>query len=172
MRTKNKRNLTDKEIIRLLREHNDVLRKHRVKKIGLFGSYIRGGQKRRSDIDFLVEFDMSTFDMDFTGYFDNFMDLQFALKKMLGRKIDLLTEGSISPYIKPYIISVLFLGRYIERPLRKIKSLRALLLLYLRFVTPNKSVNTQYPSYLRNGLRLTSTLKTNKITKILKRIDG
>jgi predicted nucleotidyltransferase len=35
--------------------------------------------------------------------FDNFMDLVFALEKYLRRKVDLVTEGNLSPYIRPYV---------------------------------------------------------------------
>ncbi|MBL7073721.1 nucleotidyltransferase family protein [candidate division KSB1 bacterium] len=101
MKTKN---LTDKEIFKILKEHSDVLKRYRVKKIGLFGSYVRGEQKKQSDIDFLVEFDRTAFDVNFTGYFDNFMELVFHLEDLFGRKVELITESSLSPYIKPHII--------------------------------------------------------------------
>jgi predicted nucleotidyltransferase len=105
--------LTAEEIIKALTKHNDILKKYKVKKIGLFGSYVRGEHKRRSDIDFLVAFDMYAFDRNFKGYSDNFMNLQCALEKLLRRKIDLLTENSISPYIKPYIMKEV---QYVETP--------------------------------------------------------
>ncbi len=54
-RIKNKKELTDKKIMGLLKKHNNILKKYKVKRIGLFGSYVRGEQKRYSDIDFLVE---------------------------------------------------------------------------------------------------------------------
>lgn len=95
--------LTDKEIISTLREHSDILRKYKVKKIGLFGSYVRGNQKKDSDIDLLVEFDLATFDSNFTGLFDDFMDLVFYLENLFGRKVDLITNGSLSSYIQPYV---------------------------------------------------------------------
>lgn len=95
MKTKNKKVLTYNEIMRILKEHSDILKKYRVRKIGLFGSYVRGEQKRRSDIDFLVEFEEPTF--------DNFMELLFSLEKLLGKKVDLVTNGSLSPYIRPYV---------------------------------------------------------------------
>ncbi len=56
-RIKNRKDLTDKKIMNLLKKHDDVLKKYKVKRIGLFGSYVRGEQKRHSDIDFLVEFE-------------------------------------------------------------------------------------------------------------------
>lgn len=90
-----KRALTSKEILDILREHQDTLRKYKVKKIGLFGSYIKGEQKRKSDIDLLVEFDMTAFDENFRGLFDNFMDLSSYLEKLFGKKVDILTPVSI-----------------------------------------------------------------------------
>jgi len=88
----------------LLRDNKDVLRKYNVKRIGLFGSYIKGEQKEDSDIDFLVEFDRTAFGKDFKGYFDCYMDLLFFLEGIFGRKVDLLTIEEISPYIRPYIL--------------------------------------------------------------------
>jgi hypothetical protein len=87
--------LTDKEIIKILRKQTDILRKYGVKKIGLFGSYVRGEQKEGSDIDFLVEFEEPSF--------DNFMDLAFYLEELFHKKIELITSGSLSPYIQPYV---------------------------------------------------------------------
>ena len=95
MKTTRKLELTERTIFATLEEHSDILKKLSVKKIGLFGSYVRGEQKRRSDIDLLVEFERPTF--------DNFMDLVFYLEKYLGKKVDIITEGSLSPYIRPYV---------------------------------------------------------------------
>ncbi|MEW5760950.1 MAG: nucleotidyltransferase family protein [Candidatus Thermoplasmatota archaeon] len=89
--------------MKILREHSDILKKYKVKRIGLFGSYVRGEQKRYSDIDFLVEFDLTAFGENFNGYFDNFMDLVFFLEDLFGRKVDLITNGSLSSYIQPYV---------------------------------------------------------------------
>jgi len=90
-----KQKLTEELIFSILRQHIDILRKLSVRKIGLFGSFVRGEQRRRSDIDFLVEFEKPTF--------DNFMDLVFSLEKLLGKKVDIVTQGSLSPYIRPYV---------------------------------------------------------------------
>jgi len=95
VKTKKKQELTDDLIFSILRKHADVLKKLSVRKIGLFGLFVRGEQKRRSDIDFLVEFEKPTF--------DNFMDLVFSLEKHLGKKVDLVTNDSLSPYIHPYV---------------------------------------------------------------------
>ncbi|MEK6539417.1 MAG: nucleotidyltransferase family protein [Deltaproteobacteria bacterium] len=87
--------LTDKIIIQTLKEHKEVLKGYGVIRIGLFGSFVRGEQKENSDIDFIVEFDRPNF--------DDFMDLVFYLEDLFGRKVELITNGSLSPYIQPYI---------------------------------------------------------------------
>src|SRR4030043_1832191 len=94
-RMKIRKDLTEKEILSLLRKNSGILKKYKVKRIGLFGSYVRGEQKRQSDIDFLVEFEEPTF--------DNFMDLAFYFEGLFGKKIELITNGSLSPYIRPYV---------------------------------------------------------------------
>ena len=41
----------------VLKEHKDeVIQKYRVSELGIFGSFVRGEQKKGSDIDILVEF--------------------------------------------------------------------------------------------------------------------
>jgi predicted nucleotidyltransferase len=96
--------VADNEIIQALHKHADVLKKHRVKKIGLFGSYARGDQKPQSDIDLLVEFDLSFFDENFTGYYDNYLGLMSTLRKIFKVKVDLVTDDMISPHIKPLMM--------------------------------------------------------------------
>lgn len=89
------RKLTDKVILETLRGQKEILKKYGVKRIGLFGSFVRGEQKEYSDIDFLVEFEKPSF--------DNFMDLAFYLEDLFGKKVELITNGSLSPYIQPYV---------------------------------------------------------------------
>lgn len=95
MKSRQKHALTTDIIFNILKENSGLLKKLSVKKIGVFGSHARGDQKLKSDVDFLVEFEKPTF--------DNFMDLVFSLEKYLGRKVDLITEGSLSPYIRPHV---------------------------------------------------------------------
>ena len=89
--------MTRDDIMHRIREHDDFLLSHGIKRIGLFGSYARGEQNKQSDIDFVVEFDEGK------KNYDNFIDLCFFLENILGKKIDLLTEESVSPYMRPYI---------------------------------------------------------------------
>ena len=47
-----------KQIQKLLSASKNELRKrYKVKEIGIFGSYVRGEQKKSSDVDILVKFD-------------------------------------------------------------------------------------------------------------------
>lgn len=87
--------ITKKEIFEKLKEHRKDLKKYGVKKIGVFGSYARGEQKKDSDIDLAVEFDLKMFGKDFKGLFDAFMDLSSYLERLLNRKVDILTPDSI-----------------------------------------------------------------------------
>jgi hypothetical protein len=69
-----------------------------VVRIGLFGSFVRGKQTPASDIDILVDFDPSRHS------FDNFMELSFFLEDLFGRKVELVTQESLSPHIGPRIL--------------------------------------------------------------------
>ncbi|PKK81354.1 MAG: nucleotidyltransferase [Thermoplasmata archaeon HGW-Thermoplasmata-2] len=86
------------DIIATLKRNKKVLRKYGIRKIGIFGSYVRGEQKKRSDIDILVEFEEGE------KSYDNYIDACFFLEEALGKEVDLLTMEGISPYIKPHIL--------------------------------------------------------------------
>lgn len=94
---KNREDLGETDIFRILRKHHGVLKRYEVRRIGLFGSHRRGEQKRYSDIDLLVEFEKPTF--------DNFMGLCFDLEELFGKEVDLLTEAGLSPFIKSEVLS-------------------------------------------------------------------
>ena len=76
---------------------SEVIRRYRVTQIGIFGSYVRGEQKERSDIDILVSFD---------GIPDVFryMELEDHLKRLLHRKVDLVRREAIRPELKKRIL--------------------------------------------------------------------
>jgi predicted nucleotidyltransferase len=85
-----------KEIIITIEKRKDDLKKFGVKKIGLFGSYLHGKQKRGSDIDLLVT-------LNEEGY-KKYFDLWAFLDKVLKRKVDLVIEKNLYPRIK-YVIN-------------------------------------------------------------------
>jgi uncharacterized protein len=72
-----------------------------VQVIGVFGSFSRDQANEQSDVDILVEFDAKK------KTFDNFIETCFLLEKVLGRKVELVTPESLSPYLKPYIMKEL-----------------------------------------------------------------
>ncbi len=90
--------LTYKTILTKLEENTATIKKFGVKRIGLFGSYIRKEQKPTSDIDILVEFEKGKVT------FDNYMDLKFFLEDLFECKVDLVMKEAIKPDLKPYII--------------------------------------------------------------------
>ena len=85
-----------KEFIKqTLLDNRKTLRKYGVKRIGLFGSYVRGTATAGSDIDFLVELERLTF--------RDYMGLALFLEDLFEKDIDLVTPTSIKPGFKPYI---------------------------------------------------------------------
>jgi uncharacterized protein len=84
-----------KEIIRS--NQQKIQEEFKVEKIGIFGSYVRGEQKGKSDIDILVEFRES---VDFFEY----LDLEDYLGKILGKKVDLVMKQGLKPLIGECIL--------------------------------------------------------------------
>jgi uncharacterized protein len=86
------------EILSSLRQNSERLRLLGVCRIGLFGSFARNEARPESDIDLLVEF------VPNKKTFDNFMALSFFLEELFGRRVELVTSESLSPYIGPRIL--------------------------------------------------------------------
>ena len=81
------------EIRSILREHRQELAKEfKVRKAGIFGSYARGEQRAKSDLDILVEFRSPV------GLFQ-FLDLEARLRRLLGVKVDLVSKKALKPRI-------------------------------------------------------------------------
>lgn len=89
---------TKQDVLKILHQNRDRLKTLGVRKIGLFGSLVRGEQHRDSDIDLLVEFEAGQ------KTFDAFMELSFLLEEVFQRRIELVTVESLSPYIGPHIL--------------------------------------------------------------------
>ena len=86
-------------IISRLVQNEKTFRQFGVEKVGLFGSYLTNRQTEKSDIDILIEFgkDRTTF--------DNFINLCFFLDDLFqGKKVEVVTKNSLSPYIGPKIL--------------------------------------------------------------------
>lgn len=95
----NQRVVTKQEIFERIQENKAGIRALGVKKIGLFGSFVRRQQTASSDVDLLVVFDEGE------KSFDHFMELSFLLEEALKLPVELVTPESLSPYIGPYILS-------------------------------------------------------------------
>jgi predicted nucleotidyltransferase len=84
---KHKKALTKEEILDAIRKHRDILLKYKVREIGLFGSFVRGEQDDRSDIDFIADFGEPSI--------DNFMGLSSFLENLFGKKVEILTPAGL-----------------------------------------------------------------------------
>ena len=89
---------TKQDIVTVLRENRELIQGLGVKRLGLFGSFVRGEQRAESDVDLLVEFEPGK------KTFDNFMALAFLLEDLLRRRVELVTAESLSPYLRPHIL--------------------------------------------------------------------
>ena len=69
-----------------------------VKKLYVFGSVVSKDFRKDSDIDFLISF---AEDLTIEQYTDNYFALQYQLRDLLEREIDLVTERTLS---NPYFI--------------------------------------------------------------------
>ncbi len=86
------------KIKQVLRKNKPALkRQFKVKALGIFGSYVRGEQKKNSDIDILVEFSRDP------GLFD-YVRMENHLSSILKKHVDLVMKGSLKPTIGKYIM--------------------------------------------------------------------
>ena len=74
-----------------------ILKKNGVVKAGIFGSVARGEATGKSDIDIVIKQKGKKSLLDLVA-------LERELKEKLGKNVDLLTYGGISPYLKNKIL--------------------------------------------------------------------
>jgi|SRR3989344_2711658 len=72
-----------------------ILKRHGIKKAGIFGSYAREDYNKRSDVDILIEFNGSLLTL---------VGIELELKKSLKRNVDLLTYRGINHLLKKRIL--------------------------------------------------------------------
>jgi len=85
------------EILRILAEHKEELRRFDVKSLALFGSIARGEERADSDVDILVEFSKPV------GLFE-FIRLKRSLEGLLGRPVDLATPAAIREKMREQVL--------------------------------------------------------------------
>lgn len=77
------------DIRRTLKEHMpELAERHKIRSLGIFGSYVRNEARSTSDVDLLVEFSE-------TPDIFKFMDLEADLTALLGQKVDLVTRPAL-----------------------------------------------------------------------------
>ena len=86
-------------ILSTISAHAEHLHGLGVKRIGLFGSHVRGEARLESDIDLLVEMaaeEYSLFDLLRVGVY---------LEKVFGRKVEVGTLDMLRPEIRPHVLA-------------------------------------------------------------------
>jgi len=90
---------TLKEIKEILSAHKEELkRRYKIKEIMIFGSYVRNEQKKRSDVDILVDF-YEVPDLL------KFIEVERHIEEILGVKVDLVPKPALRPEIRDNILS-------------------------------------------------------------------
>jgi len=84
---------TIQEKLKNICEKNDVIC------MAFFGSFVRGEQKKKSDVDILIKFDESK-----EKSLLDLIHMENEIKKIFRRKVDLLTFESISPHLRKEIL--------------------------------------------------------------------
>jgi len=92
-----------KQVIERIQERREQLDVFGVRSLALFGSVARGEERADSDVDLLVTFEGP-------ATFDQYIDLKFFLEELIGRRVDLVTEGGLREALRPAI----------ERELRRV----------------------------------------------------
>ena len=86
------------EVLERLRANESRIRRLGIRRIGLFGSFVRDEPTTDSDVDVLVEFDPDQ------KTFDRFMELSFLLEEILQRPVEIVTTDALSPHVGPRIL--------------------------------------------------------------------
>ena len=85
------------QVIKVVEQHFDAIRRYGVRRLGLFGSVARGRGNEESDLDFVVEFEKKSFDA--------YMELKAYLEELFGSSVDLVLVDSIKPRLKRAILA-------------------------------------------------------------------
>ncbi|MCK4476159.1 MAG: nucleotidyltransferase family protein [Methanophagales archaeon] len=89
---------TFEEIKDVLAKYKEELsQKYKVREIGIFGSYIRGEQQEKSDVDILVEFEEPVSLL-------KLVSLENYLKEITDVKVDVVPKKDVRPELKERIL--------------------------------------------------------------------
>ena len=84
-------------LIHKRKEILDIANRYGAKKIRLFGSILRDEIKEKNDVDFLIEMEKGRSLIDIIA-------IKQDLEDLLGCKVDVVTDSSLSPYIREEVL--------------------------------------------------------------------
>ena len=85
------------DIIKIIKNLHDEMKKYKVCEIGVFGSAVRGEQKLSSDIDVLVDFEENADLFDLVG-------LGLFLEERLGTKVDVIPKKALRKELRDTVL--------------------------------------------------------------------
>lgn len=89
---------TKEKVLKVLKDSKpDIKNRYKVKKMGLFGSYVTGEYKKTSDIDILIDFEENADLFDLVG-------LSIYLEEKLKQKVDIVSKNALRDEIKENIL--------------------------------------------------------------------
>lgn len=89
---------TVEEIRTSIQRHQDILaERYGVRVVGLFGSYVRGEQRRQSDLDLLADIVRPVSLLELVG-------AELYLSEVLGIKVDLVPKRDVRPELRETIL--------------------------------------------------------------------
>ena len=89
---------TKEELTSVIIVHQEEIKKFGVKKLDIFGSFVRNEADNKSDVDFFIEF------IPEYKTLKNFVGLAALLTKLTGRKVEIVTPQSLNKFISKYIL--------------------------------------------------------------------
>ncbi len=98
MEPKHSPKYVDQFISKLRENLPEIRERYGVRSLGIFGSYVRGQQRKHSDLDILVEFNNGSLTLF------QFVELRDVLGDLLGVKVDLVEKRALKPAIGKHIL--------------------------------------------------------------------
>lgn len=87
------------QVLNTLSAHkSEIFKNYDLKELGIFGSLVRGENKMHSDVDMIVEYNITP---DLLKY----IELENHIEKILNTKVDLVIKSTIRPELKSDILS-------------------------------------------------------------------
>ncbi|HLD42685.1 MAG TPA: nucleotidyltransferase family protein [Candidatus Nanoarchaeia archaeon] len=86
-----------KDVLKIKQKITPILKRYKVKRAGIFGSYVRGEHKQRSDVDVLIQPPRSMSLL-------KFVHIKHELEEKLNKKVDLVSYKGIHPLLKDQIL--------------------------------------------------------------------